>query len=44
MNDRNFDEVLEGTKKIAGGAFTLVIVNCGQPYFIERTALVQSPQ
>ena len=31
MSDRNFDEVLEGTKKIAWEAFTLVIVNCGQP-------------
>jgi len=44
MSDRNFDEVLVGTKKIDGGAFTLVIVNCGHPYFIECTALVQSPQ
>ena len=31
MNDRNFDEVLEATKKIAWGTFSLVIVNCGQP-------------
>ena len=31
MSDRNFDKVLEGTKKIAWGAFTLVIVNCRQP-------------
>jgi hypothetical protein len=44
MSDRNFDEVLEGTKKIAGGAFTLVIVNCGQPNFVECTTIVQSPQ
>jgi len=31
MNDRNFDEVLGATKKIAWGAFSLVVVNCGQP-------------
>jgi hypothetical protein len=31
MSERNFVEVLEGTKKIAWGAFMLVIVNCGQP-------------
>jgi hypothetical protein len=30
MGDRNFNEVLEGTKKIACRAFTLVIVNCGR--------------
>jgi hypothetical protein len=31
MSDRNFYEVLEGTKKIAWGACALVIAKCGQP-------------
>jgi hypothetical protein len=31
MSDRNFDEAVEGTKKIPWGTFKLVTAKCGQP-------------